>query len=61
MAPNRDTERMIDDLGRTLGVPWTPQEREDAIREARGLVPLMDLIWDHPLPDPVGGWRLVES
>lgn len=51
---------MVEDLGRALGVPWTDEERAQAIAEAKALLPLLDLIWKYPLADPVSGWRPVE-
>jgi hypothetical protein len=60
MAGERDTVRMVEELARSLGVPWTDEERAQAIAEGQALVPLLDLMWQFPLADPVGGWRQVE-
>ncbi len=55
----RDIERIVDEAGQTLGLPWTPDEKAEAVAEARALARLLDLVWAYPLPDPVGGWRPV--
>jgi hypothetical protein len=53
----RDIERLVDEAGQSLGVPWTPEERAEAVGEAAALARLLDLLWAYPLPDPVDGWR----
>jgi hypothetical protein len=53
----RDIERLVDEAGQSLGVPWTPEERAEAVGEAAALARLLDLLWAYPLPDPVDGLR----
>ncbi|MCL6596446.1 MAG: hypothetical protein K6V73_09600 [Firmicutes bacterium] len=57
MATAGEAARLVDDLGRSLGVPWTEAERAEAIQEAIALVCQVELVWRYPLPDPAGGWR----
>lgn len=59
MPSEREIERLVDDAGQALGLPWTPAERAEAVAEAIALARLLETIWAYPLPDPVGGWRAV--
>jgi hypothetical protein len=59
LTSERDIERLVDETGQALGLPWTPVERAEAVAEALALARLIEIIWAYPLPDPVSGARAV--